>query len=319
MNDDDIRVDDLWFSNDTLVIRAEKKVFRVTKSILTARSSVLRDMVAFPQPTSDQTNVIDGSPVVVLHDSAADVEVFLRAIFDSSYFMPPPTPVQLDVVLGILRLAHKYDVDYLHRRALQHLSVQYGPTSLEAYRAPDNPDHIIYTDPKALAHLKIIGAVTAVGAFWLLPVAYYLASRSNRKELRVAISLGIEEHHVQTCIAGQSDLVRGTVKAWGFLLNISTVHCVRKESCDGTRSEELADLYTSIYQESDLSPLDDWPEESWMTISESQGLCGDCVTRGKETHAEALQGFWNQLPAIFDLPPWSELEAMRNAATQDVT
>ncbi|KAJ7090701.1 hypothetical protein C8R44DRAFT_891866 [Mycena epipterygia] len=30
-------------------------------------------------------------------------------------------------------------------------------------------------------------------------------------------------------------------------------------------------------------------------------------------------GFWNQLPAIFDLPPWSELEAMRDAATQDVT
>ncbi|KAJ6516961.1 hypothetical protein DFH09DRAFT_940661 [Mycena vulgaris] len=113
MNDDDIRVDDLWFSDDTLVIRSEKKVFRVTKSILCARSSVFRDMVAFSQPPSDQTNTIDGRPVVVLHDSAADVEVFLRAIFDSSYFMPPTTPVQLDVVLGIFRLAHKYDIDYL--------------------------------------------------------------------------------------------------------------------------------------------------------------------------------------------------------------
>lgn len=94
MDEDDIRVDDLWFSNDTLVIKAQKKVFRVTKSILAARSSVFRDMVAFPQPTSDQTNVVDGSPVVTLHDAAADVEVFLRAIFDSrcvsdlSYFPP---------------------------------------------------------------------------------------------------------------------------------------------------------------------------------------------------------------------------------------
>ncbi|KAJ7664761.1 hypothetical protein B0H17DRAFT_835030, partial [Mycena rosella] len=110
--------EDLWFSSDSLVIRADEKIFRVTKSILSARSSVFRDMVAFPQPSSAEAELIEGSPVVCLSDSAANVEVFLRAILDSSYFMPRPAPVELHVVLGILRLAHKYDVQYLYLRAL---------------------------------------------------------------------------------------------------------------------------------------------------------------------------------------------------------
>lgn len=65
-----IRVEDLWFNSDALVIRAERKLFRVTKSILAARSTVFRDMVAFPQPTSnDTTEFVDDSPVLLLHDS----------------------------------------------------------------------------------------------------------------------------------------------------------------------------------------------------------------------------------------------------------
>jgi hypothetical protein len=77
------QVDGLWFSNDTLVIRAENSIFRVSKSILAARSSVFEAMFEFPQSTSDGDRMMDGSQVVRLHDSAAEVESFLRAIFDS--------------------------------------------------------------------------------------------------------------------------------------------------------------------------------------------------------------------------------------------
>jgi hypothetical protein len=84
-SDDDVRVDDLWFSDDTLVIKAENRIFRVSKSILAARSSVFSDMVAFPQPVGDDVPVIDGRPVVTLYDTGAEVEVFLRAIFDSRH------------------------------------------------------------------------------------------------------------------------------------------------------------------------------------------------------------------------------------------
>jgi hypothetical protein len=81
-----VRVDDLWFPTDTvIVIRAENKIFRVSGGILAARSSVFRDMSSFPQPKGGDTEQMDGIPIVRLHDSADDVEVFLRAIYDSRY------------------------------------------------------------------------------------------------------------------------------------------------------------------------------------------------------------------------------------------
>ncbi|KAJ7093486.1 hypothetical protein C8R44DRAFT_645896 [Mycena epipterygia] len=171
------RVDDLWFSNDTLVIRAEDTVFRVSKSVLCARSSVFQDMVAFPKPDGAAgAEFLEGGPVVRLHDCAADVEVFLRAIFDSSYFMPPPEPVDIHVVLGILRLAHKYDIQYLYRRALHHLGTEY-PTSLA--NLDKDLDVLngsvtgLYIDKTVPLGLTVIQAVAQVGALWLLPSAYY--------------------------------------------------------------------------------------------------------------------------------------------------
>jgi hypothetical protein len=87
-------VDGLWFSNDTLVVlRAGDSLFRIPRSILAARSPVFRAMFEFPQPPpcgdgmadSDGDEMMDGSPVVRLHDSPTQVEPFLRAIFDSRY------------------------------------------------------------------------------------------------------------------------------------------------------------------------------------------------------------------------------------------
>ncbi|KAJ7820322.1 hypothetical protein B0H14DRAFT_3876321 [Mycena olivaceomarginata] len=66
---------------------------------------------------------MDGSPVACLHDSAEDVEAFLHAIYDSSYFLPAPAPNHLSAVVGILRLSHKYGCQYLNCRALEHLHV----------------------------------------------------------------------------------------------------------------------------------------------------------------------------------------------------
>jgi hypothetical protein len=79
------RVHDLWFSDGSLVVRAENSIFRVSGVVLAARSSVFQDMLSFPQPGLGQTEVesIDGVPIVVLYDLAVEVEPFLRAIYDS--------------------------------------------------------------------------------------------------------------------------------------------------------------------------------------------------------------------------------------------
>ncbi|KAJ6589288.1 hypothetical protein B0H19DRAFT_886340, partial [Mycena capillaripes] len=61
-------------------IQAENRIFRVSGGILAARSTVFSDIIGLPQPQSGDTEQIDGCPVVRLHDSAEDVEAFLRAI-----------------------------------------------------------------------------------------------------------------------------------------------------------------------------------------------------------------------------------------------
>lgn len=44
-------------------------------------------------------------------------------MYSYSTSMPAPVPIRLSLVLGILRLSHKYDIQYLYRRALDHLAV----------------------------------------------------------------------------------------------------------------------------------------------------------------------------------------------------
>ncbi|KAJ6536367.1 hypothetical protein B0H19DRAFT_1004054 [Mycena capillaripes] len=307
MNDDDIRVDDLWFSNDMLVIRAEKRIFRVSKSVLAARSSVFSDMIAFPQPVATEAEGnIDGSPVVTLQDSGQDVEVFLRAIFDSSYFMPPPKAVELNVALGILRLAHKYDVRYLFLRALEHLSVRYGPSSLEEYLSPKIEDHLIYDSDKHLRYFSIISAATEVGALWLLPIPYYLASKYTRATLRSKIQLGAQERAVETCLVAQVELLRATVKLTHIFPLPPDPDCKNRNSCDVARNMYNAMFLRALREHSSLTPLNVW-------ISPEKSLCHRCAPQAKTRHAEVLQEVWEDLPGMFDLPSWEELKVTKAA------
>jgi hypothetical protein len=77
------RVDDLWFSDGSIIIKAESTIFRISKCLLAARSTVFNDMITLPPPAESEMELIDGIYVVTLPDSAEDVEVFIRAIVDS--------------------------------------------------------------------------------------------------------------------------------------------------------------------------------------------------------------------------------------------
>ncbi|KAJ7100470.1 hypothetical protein C8R44DRAFT_566597, partial [Mycena epipterygia] len=121
------RIQELWFGDGNLIIQAANQ-FRVYRGILAARLPVFQDMLSFPQPPDSE--IIDGCPRVRLPDSAMDVRVFLKCSSHSGrFFRPFPASTDFDVIVGYLRLGHKYGVDYLRRHALIHLSSGY-PTTL---------------------------------------------------------------------------------------------------------------------------------------------------------------------------------------------
>lgn len=101
------RVDNLWFPDHNLVLQAGNRLFRVSGGILAARSSVFRDMLSIPQPESQP--LIDGCPIILLHDSAIEAEYFLKALFDSRFsrFQYLPCAISLSdstVFLSVLLL-----------------------------------------------------------------------------------------------------------------------------------------------------------------------------------------------------------------------
>lgn len=78
----ELRRDDVWFEDGNLILQTDDALFRVYGGLLAARSSVFKDMLAFPPPPEGNLTHND-CPVVRIYDSSKDVRFFLNAIFDS--------------------------------------------------------------------------------------------------------------------------------------------------------------------------------------------------------------------------------------------
>ncbi|KAL1675295.1 hypothetical protein EV122DRAFT_218863 [Schizophyllum commune] len=111
---------DLWFDDGNLVIQTGLALFRVHKGVLCFHSSVLRDMASFPASASFDT--YEGAQLAAFPYDAQDMHHFLRALYVPDYFLPPPEMTTFEILEGVLRLAHKYDVPSLRRRALRHMA-----------------------------------------------------------------------------------------------------------------------------------------------------------------------------------------------------
>lgn len=75
---------DVWYPDGSVVLVAEATAFRVHTSILAQNCEVFRDMDAIPKPevVDDSEETYEGCPVVRLQDNAADLEHFLKAIYN---------------------------------------------------------------------------------------------------------------------------------------------------------------------------------------------------------------------------------------------
>ena len=81
---------DLWFSDGSVVLKAESTLFRVHISQLARRSLFFRDLFSLPQPAKDAVGLdgmFDGCPLLVLHDSAEDLSNLLKALYDGGPYV----------------------------------------------------------------------------------------------------------------------------------------------------------------------------------------------------------------------------------------
>ncbi|KAJ7606978.1 hypothetical protein DFH06DRAFT_236465 [Mycena polygramma] len=311
------RVQDLWFSDGSLVVRAEDTVFRVSGAVLAARSSVFQDMQGFGSSIPDEER-IDGTPVVELHDLAVEVEPFLRAIFDSSFFMPPPSGPELCHILAILRLSHKYDIQYLYRRALEHLSRIY-PIDFDLFLEHLNhfPAGFETLKLSADAHLQVLRVVHEVNALWLLPAAYARASKCLPTHLFAAPAWTALPDTIKTTLhlahAHQARHIVAIVHAVGGEPDTT---CAAPATCPA----EILTVVTALLEQVGQVDMEfnffDVKDIFLPNVWEDLGapMCTACMTHRAEQVELSMQKVWDGLPGNLALPPWDRLRAMKSAA-----
>ncbi|KAJ7509612.1 hypothetical protein B0H11DRAFT_1960292 [Mycena galericulata] len=301
----------LWFTPDLVILEAGTRKFRVFTTILKEKSPIFADMFALPQPPTD-VETMDGVPVVRMPDDPAELEVFLKAMFDAEYFMPPPAKTSIDVVIGVLRLAHKYDVHFLRRRALQHLGTVYT-TRLDDY-GPVNPSFTAGQDldSQLQTTLRTIQIATEVGAFWILPDAYYtMIDFSLQSVLDAAAWDRLGELEKKQCLKvfSRDAQTSSIIHILSFSVRLGV--CQNSPPCHVAQLRAMQAMQGRQWPNANVFTA--WGENDWYDLSET-GLCDACLQEARCRYLYVQHEFWNQLPRMFDLPEWDELEAMRQIA-----
>ncbi|KAJ7865616.1 hypothetical protein B0H14DRAFT_2347912 [Mycena olivaceomarginata] len=322
---------ELWFDDGNIVLRAGGSLYRVYRGTLTSRSSVFQVMLSLAPPPNSE--LVEGCPLVELADPEVEVTPFLRAIFEPEFFLPSPAPTDFDSVLGCLRLAHKYKVDYLRRRALVHFSSGF-PTTLSEfdqiarYQPPDDPSVLekwtwgpLPADP--ITRIRAIQVAREVDAPWILPRVFYTLSLNlDRLDMTIFTGAVYKGMDTRLSVQDQTSFLKGynlqcqstVVDALAFLSRPLDIQgCEHAWLCSRARLKAIPHISDrDLARGFLLNPLYIWQWADWDKLLSK--LCPVCKTVLKETHQNARQAFWNRLPEIYDVAAWDVLEQLKAAA-----
>ncbi|KAJ7272936.1 hypothetical protein C8J57DRAFT_262601 [Mycena rebaudengoi] len=307
------RVVDLWFEDGNIVVQAEDYQFRLFKSFLTSRSVIFEDTLSIPQP--EDAEVIEGCPVLRIHDSPADAAHFFSAIYDTASFLPYPAPTTFEKVAGILRLSAKYEVGYLRKRALEHLSSGY-PISLRSWKELNvSAASFLVLPSDALATINL---AREVGCLWVLPTAFYDYCKHTgpaeifRGTLQDGVLLSLCDADKQLCLDARETQRDGSKDLDEFLLAPPPLDCTNenREACCRARLTWLHYINTRRQDGFWLDPTEIWGH--WETFGSH--VCEPCLDACQKIYADVQKSIWVSIPRMFRLPSWEELAAEKRAA-----
>ncbi|KAH8826501.1 hypothetical protein DL96DRAFT_1711070 [Flagelloscypha sp. PMI_526] len=312
------RVSDLWYTDGNLVVKAGSRLFKVHRGVLAAQSAVFADMLSFP-PSQDQEN-FDGSPLVQMPDDPESVEYFLRAVAQPDFFLPPPAPTQYHIIAGILRIAHKYDCSAFQTRALQHFSIR-CPTTLVDYTHRNYISKPIFEGYSSLESdaysLDFLSLLHEVDALWCLPIHYRSLTTWMSGGLNTLIK-GVDfqsKHYEATVdqqiavIAGKELLTRKISTLMGAFAS-APPECTQR-GCQKPH-KRILEAFIKMPSKRVLNP---W--RSCLFDFDNQtvyAFCQACRDKVKQDYKNLQKNSWDELPQMFNLPPWEELNQMKKDA-----
>ncbi|EDR01508.1 uncharacterized protein LACBIDRAFT_310797 [Laccaria bicolor S238N-H82] len=312
----------LWFDDGNNVIQAGNYQFRIHRSILSARSPILRRV--FSEPTPEGTESIEGCPVTHLQSHGEDVKNFLMAIYDPAFFEPPPKDVPVDVVLSVALLSHKYEVQHLRHRSILHIERNY-PMDMDAFifrwrgaRAGQGP---WFLGLETL--LNIIVTATYINALWVLPAVYYHCSNVTPSHtLRDTSSWNSSQRAIvlRNVLAGTINLEIMDVTYDDLLGTAPCPECLHREKCALDKLARAQEGRLSITQRKPAGrkahTLAYWWNRKWLKEVYCKGLCTPCSSACMSAYESARGDYWDRIPSAFNLPSWKELKSLRETDLQ---
>ncbi|KAJ7457420.1 hypothetical protein FB451DRAFT_1564247 [Mycena latifolia] len=224
--------------------------------------------------------------------------------------MPPPAEIDFHAVLGILRLSHKYDVDYLYKRALLHLETIY-PVDL-AKMDPLRSNKLHYIPHSPVHDLKAIPILHEVGATWLLPFAYYSVGTHYTPKLIMAGEMWdvLPVETKLTCALLQSHHLRASNRINSFLADRS--QCLTAERCNSEKDVYIRVFLAERADYAGLIPLAEWTGTDWNDLGEI--VCDNCHTAAQQAHDSIAAVLWDEIPQHCGLESWDVLKEKRRLA-----
>ncbi|KAJ7182415.1 hypothetical protein C8R43DRAFT_967195 [Mycena crocata] len=277
---------DVWFADGTVILQAESSLFRVYLGVLSAQSSVFRNIFAIRDATYAAN---EGCPLHVVHDYAHELKVFLLAVHDSGYFTTNRAN-NMRTLSSLMKLATKYDVEHTRNSVVSILIALYPP-SLPQYleRGTGFPFHRHPGDQFITLNLYVNhDTVPAI----VLPGIYYGCCRSRTVEL---FSAPIAAADKELCLHALERFNSASV--FSFLFQESD-HCDDGE-CTTARLRYIEDIdgipeFGNVFEPNFF----DW---------ENIGLCESCVENAQEFFEAEREQLWEDLPRRFELVSWEEL------------
>ena len=223
------------------------------------------------------------------------------------FFEPPPSRTTIDIVDGILRLSTKYDIPFLHQRALRHLDL---PMCLQDFDALNRRRKTLITNPSAFQTADLVHEMDLQ---WSLPMILYACTLSIEGVVAGYMHRGerrwMNRSLQELCLKAVKPLMHWYRKdILGFLYRTNIDGCQSFARCLEGRLTLAEEYFAYKY----YHPLGSFSDMYETAVQEA--VCTTCYTASRHAHLAAREALWEALPGLFDLPSWETLRTRREQA-----
>jgi len=213
----------------------------------------------------------------------------------------------MDVIISILRLAHKYDVKFLTRRAISHLN-RILPTDMANtfFYGSKATKYAALDDDTKLALFEVMEVASKAGISWILPCAFLWSI-----ELKLSMVLtsdrwkNLSPHLQERYLINREHYIQARERAGNWLHELA-----RRDGCS---SPALCSEITRVYLVKGQELIDFSGKVLYFPLGSARRhrleltFCSRCASDAVKLSENAVKQLWDDCPIYLGLPGWETL------------